>query len=276
MKPVAKYAIGATGLGAVVLAGALLLHRSAASTPPPADICTGGKYFYQDACGDWRTGWPGMQGSGETGQGNCAHGFGATDFNGVWYYISGQGPGATPYPQPPATATFALEWWTRCYDPNFDPPGRAALIRSGFTACSHAPPGGTQDPIMRPYSDPLVPRWIWVCAPHPTQTVAPPVATPVPTPVSTGPNPAAPWIEQLARECVTAGCGNGNFCPHSPLTREQGAVWLLMSKHGCGYVPPPCVGRFSDVPCAPSAPVPARPVVRLVTPVAFEQAALVP
>ncbi len=37
---------------------------------------------------------------------------------------------------------------------------------------------------------------------------------------------AEDWIEQLAAEGITAGCGNGNYCPESPVTRAQMAVFL--------------------------------------------------
>jgi glucose/arabinose dehydrogenase len=36
----------------------------------------------------------------------------------------------------------------------------------------------------------------------------------------------ADWIEQLANEGVTAGCGGGNYCPANPVTRAQMAVFL--------------------------------------------------
>lgn len=35
-----------------------------------------------------------------------------------------------------------------------------------------------------------------------------------------------PYIEALAASGITAGCGNDNFCPDSPLTRGQMAVFL--------------------------------------------------
>jgi hypothetical protein len=38
---------------------------------------------------------------------------------------------------------------------------------------------------------------------------------------------AAAWIEQLAAEGITGGCGNGNYCPGTPVTRDQMAVFLL-------------------------------------------------
>ena len=38
---------------------------------------------------------------------------------------------------------------------------------------------------------------------------------------------AVDWIEQLAAEGITAGCGNGNYCPEAPVTRAQMAVFLV-------------------------------------------------
>ena len=35
------------------------------------------------------------------------------------------------------------------------------------------------------------------------------------------------WIEQLASEGVTSGCGNGNYCPDASVTRAQMAVFLV-------------------------------------------------
>ena len=61
---------------------------------------------------------------------------------------------------------------------------------------------------------------------------------------------AAAWIKQLAAEGITGGCGSGRYCPDSPVTREQMAIFLLKAKHGKTYAPPP-VGTttgFNDVP----------------------------
>ena len=61
---------------------------------------------------------------------------------------------------------------------------------------------------------------------------------------------AAPWIKQLAAEGITTGCGGGNYCPGTLVTRAQMAIFLLRSKHGAGYLPP-AVGSgtgFTDVP----------------------------
>jgi hypothetical protein len=66
------------------------------------------------------------------------------------------------------------------------------------------------------------------------------------------PSTFASWIEALAAEGITGGCGSGNYCPTSPVRRDQMAVFLLKAEHGAGYAPPACAGIFTDVPC-PSA-----------------------
>jgi hypothetical protein len=38
---------------------------------------------------------------------------------------------------------------------------------------------------------------------------------------------AADWIEQLAAEGITSGCGGGNYCPADSVTRDQMAVFLV-------------------------------------------------
>jgi hypothetical protein len=69
------------------------------------------------------------------------------------------------------------------------------------------------------------------------------------------PSSFADWIEALAAEGITGGCGTGTYCPQSPVRRDQMAVFLLKTKFGSGHVPPPCTGVFPDVPCAsPFAP----------------------
>ena len=63
------------------------------------------------------------------------------------------------------------------------------------------------------------------------------------------PSPFADWIEALATDGITGGCGGGNFCPTLPVRRDQMAPFLLKAEHGSSYVPPPCAGVFKDVPC---------------------------
>jgi hypothetical protein len=60
----------------------------------------------------------------------------------------------------------------------------------------------------------------------------------------------AAWIAELAGREITAGCGAGNYCPGSPVTREQMAV-LLLRTDDPGLVPPGCgAPPFADVSCA--------------------------
>jgi len=59
----------------------------------------------------------------------------------------------------------------------------------------------------------------------------------------------ADWIEALAAEGITGGCGGGNYCPGTPVRRDQMAAFLLKAAFGPTYVPPPCTGVFDDVPC---------------------------
>ena len=63
------------------------------------------------------------------------------------------------------------------------------------------------------------------------------------------PSTFAAWIEDLAARGITGGCGGGNYCPNNPVRRDQMAVFLLKTKYGSSYVPPPCDGDFDDVPC---------------------------
>ena len=58
---------------------------------------------------------------------------------------------------------------------------------------------------------------------------------------------AAPYIEQLYRDGITAGCGSGVFCPDKAVTRAEIAVWLVKMRRGGSYVPPRATGVFVDV-----------------------------
>ena len=58
----------------------------------------------------------------------------------------------------------------------------------------------------------------------------------------------AAWIEELAREGITAGCGGRNFCPNNAVNRASMAVLLLRARKGSTYHPPPATGQFADVP----------------------------
>jgi hypothetical protein len=58
------------------------------------------------------------------------------------------------------------------------------------------------------------------------------------------------WIEQLYADHITGGCWASplTYCPDSPTTRAEMAVFLLKAKHGVDYNPPAAVGIFTDVP----------------------------
>ena len=58
---------------------------------------------------------------------------------------------------------------------------------------------------------------------------------------------AAGWIEELAAEGITSGCGGGKYCPDAIVTRAQMAVFLLRAEHDAGYAPPPATGIFGDL-----------------------------
>jgi hypothetical protein len=63
------------------------------------------------------------------------------------------------------------------------------------------------------------------------------------------PSTFADWIEALANEGITSGCGGGGYCPNNPVRRDQMAVFLLKAEHGSTFVPPPCANVFADVTC---------------------------
>ncbi|HET8646615.1 MAG TPA: S-layer homology domain-containing protein, partial [Vicinamibacteria bacterium] len=57
------------------------------------------------------------------------------------------------------------------------------------------------------------------------------------------------YVNTLARNSITGGCGGGRFCVDAPVTRAQMAVFLLAAKYGANYVPPAPSGTvFTDVP----------------------------
>src|SRR4029078_11395938 len=59
------------------------------------------------------------------------------------------------------------------------------------------------------------------------------------------------FVETLLHRGVTGGCTASAYSPGAPATREQMAVFVLLSKEGSGYVPPACTTPvFGDVPAA--------------------------
>ncbi len=61
---------------------------------------------------------------------------------------------------------------------------------------------------------------------------------------------AAAWIEQLYADGITKGCSAAPllYCPESPVTRAEMAVFLMRAVKGPAYSPPPAAGIFADVP----------------------------
>jgi S-layer family protein len=58
------------------------------------------------------------------------------------------------------------------------------------------------------------------------------------------------YVEELARRGVVGGCGNGNYCPSNPVTREQLCVFVLRTLDPT-FVPPACgTPVFSDLPAS--------------------------
>jgi hypothetical protein len=65
-----------------------------------------------------------------------------------------------------------------------------------------------------------------------------------------GTSPFYRFVETIFHKGVTGGCGANVYCPGSSTSREQMAVFVLVSKEGAGYTPPACVppNLFTDVP----------------------------
>jgi len=63
-------------------------------------------------------------------------------------------------------------------------------------------------------------------------------------------NPFYRFVETILHKNVTGGCTATTYCPTTSTTREQMAVFVLISKEGAGYTPPACAppNLFSDVP----------------------------
>jgi hypothetical protein len=62
-------------------------------------------------------------------------------------------------------------------------------------------------------------------------------------------SPFCRFIEELANRGVVSGCGGGNYCPTDPVTREQMAVFVLVTLDPT-LNPPACAppNTFNDVP----------------------------
>ena len=85
---------------------------------------------------------------------------------------------------------------------------------------------------------------------------SPPAATGVFTDVSPG-QFAAAWIEKLAADGITAGCGGGKYCPDAKVKRDQMAVFLVRTFNLVKTIP----GAMALSPADGSATVSLEPIV---------------
>ena len=60
-------------------------------------------------------------------------------------------------------------------------------------------------------------------------------------------SPFYAFIDRMAALGITSGCGGGNYCPSSPVTREQMAAFIIKAL-GEFNPPTPPTQRFNDVP----------------------------
>ena len=54
-----------------------------------------------------------------------------------------------------------------------------------------------------------------------------------------------PWIEQFGADGITAGCGGGKYCPSTPVTRDQMAVFIEKAMHGTSAWSPGNLGNYN-------------------------------
>jgi hypothetical protein len=118
------------------------------------------------------------------------------------------------------------------------------LVRNGITAGVGGGNYGVSNPTLRQQMAVFLLKGKYgIC-------YVPPPCTGVFSDVSCTPGSGfGDWIEELAAQGITGGCGTGVYCPLNPVRRDQMAVFLLKAKHGSTYVPPVCDGDFMDVQC---------------------------
>lgn len=114
-------------------------------------------------------------------------------------------------------------------------------ITIGTTATTYSP----ADPTSRAQMAIFLSRALGVYNPVPTPT---PTFDDVPTN-----SVAFPFIQELSRRGIITLCGGNNFCPNTPITRADMAVWIIRALGE--FNPPPATGIFNDVPTnLPQAP----------------------
>ena len=150
----------------------------------------------------------------------------------------------------PVSPGWATEWTLHVGDSFSDVPRSGGFYRfvetllhhgitAGCTATAYCPSDATTREQMA----------VFVLVAKEGAGYAPPACT---TPVFAdvpANNPFCRWIEELFRRGVVSGCGGGNYCPASAVTREQMAVFVLRTLDA-GSSPLACVppNIFGDVP----------------------------
>jgi S-layer homology domain len=57
------------------------------------------------------------------------------------------------------------------------------------------------------------------------------------------------WVQAMFELGITAGCGNGNYCPNDAVTRQSMAVFIIAARLGVGTTfTYPATATFADVP----------------------------
>ena len=76
------------------------------------------------------------------------------------------------------------------------------------------------------------------------QFIPPPCSPPGPFEDVPDTHDFCPWIQQLANDQITLGCGGGNYCPDSPVTRAQMAFFLERATRGTAAWNPDQARKF--------------------------------
>ena len=132
-----------------------------------------------------------------------------------------------------------------------DVPPRSGFYRFVETLLHHGVTGGCSATDVLPGRRPRASRWRSSCcvAKEGAGYVPPACGRRRCSPTCPRRSPFCRWIEELARRGVVSGCGGGNYCPSTPVTREQMAVFVLRTLDPA-INPPACAppNLFADVP----------------------------
>jgi hypothetical protein len=127
-----------------------------------------------------------------------------------------RGINGSSYSPPPPTGTVFSDVPTNAFGAAFIEAFSAAGITGGCGGDNYCPNGLVTRSQMA----------VFLLRSKHGSTYAPPSATGSmfnDVPIS---HPFAAWIEQLATEGITGGCGGGNYCPDSSVLRSQMAIFI--------------------------------------------------